>query len=88
MTTFPTLVYLMCLCTSLACAALLMRAYRRTDAPLLLWSAISFAFLAVNNLLVVADVLFFPAADLILWRHLAALAAIGVLIYGFIWESE
>jgi hypothetical protein len=86
--TFPALVYVMCLITSLACAALLWRAFRRTGAPLLLWSAMSFALLALNNALVVADVIFFPATDLILWRHLAALAAVGVLIYGFIGEAE
>ena len=60
----------------------------RTRTPLLLWTAASLTFLALNNLLVVADLLIFLDADLTIWRHLAALAAGGTLIVGFIWEAE
>ena len=38
----PQLVYLLCLATSLVCAGLLARAYRRSRHRLLLWCAISF----------------------------------------------
>jgi hypothetical protein len=82
------LIYLLCLLTSAVCAGLLIRAFRRTRAPLLLWSAACFALLALNNLFVVADMLVFTGTDLTLLRQGAGLAAVGVLLYGFIWEVE
>ena len=82
------LLYLLCLLTSLLCAGLLWRAYRRSRAPLLAWSAVCFALLAVNNLFVVADMLVFTGTDLTLWRQSASVGAIAVLLYGFIWEAE
>jgi hypothetical protein len=82
------LIYLLCLLTSAACAGLLARAYRRTRAPLLLWSALCFGLLALNNLFVVADMILFPDTDLTLLRQSSSLAAVGVLLYGFIWEVE
>lgn len=84
----PKLVYLLCLATSVVCAGLLARAYRRSRHRLLLWCAVSFCLFALNNLLLVADLLLFPARDLWMWRQLSAGAALGVLLYGFIWERE
>lgn len=84
----PTAVYLLCLATSLVCAALLVRAWRRARAKLLLWTALSFGLLAVNNLLLVADMVMLPTVDLWWARQLSGLAALGVLLYGFIWEAE
>lgn len=84
----PIAVYLLCLATSVICAALLLRAWRRSRTKLLLWTAVSFGFLALNNLALVADMVVFPSADLWIWRQAAAATAIGVLIYGFIWEVE
>jgi Family of unknown function (DUF5985) len=87
--TFQSAVYLLCLATSVACAVLLARSYMRTRARLLLWSSLCFAFLALNNLVVVVDILIFPTAvDLSLVRLSASLLALSVLLYGFIWESE
>jgi hypothetical protein len=84
----PTAVYLLCLLTSSVCATLLLRAYFRDRSRLLLWTAASFVFLALNNLALVADMVIFPARDLWLWRQAAAAVALGVLLYGFIWEIE
>lgn len=84
----PAIVYLLCLATSSACAWLLGRSYRRTGARLLLWSALCFLFLAANNLLLIADLLVFPEVDMRLGRLLLALAAVGVLLFGFIWDLE
>lgn len=84
----PTAVYLLCLITSLVCAALLARAWRRARSKLLLWTALSFGFLALNNLFLVADMVVFAEMDLRWLRHLSGLAAISVLLYGFIWEAE
>ena len=84
----PTVVYLLCLLASVGCAALLVRAWRRTRTPLLLYSALCFVLLAFNNLFMVADRVIFPDIDFTLWRHGTALAAVGVLLYGFICEVE
>lgn len=84
----PTAVYILCLATSSVCAALLLRAYLRSRARLLLWTALSFVCLAVNNLFLVADMVIFPNVDIYLPRAAAAFAAIAVLLYGFVWEAE
>ena len=55
---------------------------------LLLWSALCFLFLAGNNFLVVLDLLVLPDSDLRLPRTLTALVAVGVLLFGFIWDLE
>jgi hypothetical protein len=87
-TWFPTSVYLLCFLTSAACALLLARSYRRSGARLLFWSALCFLFLAANNLVVTIDLLLLPEADFRLVRYLLALAALGVLLFGFIWDTE
>ncbi len=84
----PALVYTLCFVTSALCAVLLVRAFLRTKMRLLLWSAISFSFLAVNNFFVLGDMILFPDVELLPLRYLAALCAVIVLIYGFIFEVE
>lgn len=81
-------VYLLCLATCLFCVVLLVRGYIRTRGQLLFWTALCFVGLAVNNLLLFIDLAILPAVDLSVPRHLSTLAAIGVLLYGFIWQSE
>jgi hypothetical protein len=88
MITGAALLYSLCLLASVVCAWLLLRSFRRTRAPLLLWSAACFGLLALNNLFVVADMLIFTGADLTFARQGTALAAVTVLLYGFIWEVE
>ena len=85
---FPTAVYVLCLLTSSACAIVLARSYWRTGARLLLWSALCFLLLAGNNVAVILDMLIFPTMDFRLWRSLFALGAVGVLLFGFIWDLE
>ena len=87
-TWFPAAVYLLCFLTSAACALLLARSYRRTGARLLFWSGLCFAFLAANNLVVMLDLLVLPQSDFRLERYLLSLAALGVLLFGFIWDLE
>jgi biotin transporter BioY len=45
----PTAVYLLCFLASSTCASLLGRAWWRSRARILLWSALCFTFLAYNN---------------------------------------
>lgn len=84
----PGIVYFLCLATSAACAWLLGRTYRRTGAGLLLWSALCFALLAINNLFVILDLLVIHDLDLGLPRVVLSLSAVAVLLFGFIWKRE
>lgn len=79
-------VYLLCFLTSLSCCLLLIRSYRRNKNKVLLWTAACFVLLAVDNLLVVFDLVLLPNIDLSVPRLLAVLLAISTLIIGFIWE--
>ncbi|MBI4500964.1 MAG: hypothetical protein HY700_07365 [Gemmatimonadetes bacterium] len=88
MTTFKIIIYLGAVFTSLACMVLLYREYRRTRLRLLLWSALCFVGLTLNNILLFADLVVFPGLDLRLVRLLAALIGMLFLLYGFIWEAE
>lgn len=83
---FPAIVYFLCFATSGACAWMLGRNYRRMGAPLLLWSALCFVFLAANNFVVIIDLLVVPDWDLRILRLLLSLTAVGLLLYGFIWR--
>lgn len=85
---FPTAVYLLCFATSTACAWLLARAFARTRARLLLWSALCFSLLAANNLAVVFDLLVLPQFNFTMLRIALALAAVSVLLFGLAWDVE
>lgn len=84
----PHLVYGLCLLTCAACAALLIRTWLRSRQPLLAWSAACFSLLALNNLMVVLDMVVLPHIDLSVPRMATSLAAVCVLIYGFVWEVD
>jgi hypothetical protein len=82
------LIYGLCAVTASLCAVLLLRAYGQSRYRLLLWSGLCFAGLTVNNLLLVLDKVVFPSADLSVWRSLAALCAMLLLIYGLIFDER
>ncbi len=86
--TFATLVYLLCFLTSAACAWLLGSSYARVGARLLLWSALCFGLLAAQNLMVILDLLILPELNLQIVRLGLALAAVGTLLFGFIWDLD
>jgi hypothetical protein len=81
-------IYGLCALTALVCCYLLLQAYSRSGYRLLLWSGLCFAGLTANNLLLVVDKLVFPDVDLSVWRTSVALAAMLVLLYGLIWDTE
>ena len=80
-------VYVLCVMTSTFCATLLLREYLRTRTRLLLWSSLAFAAFALNNALVFMDLVVLQAVDLSLFRATAALMAVGLLLYGLIWDA-
>lgn len=83
------LIYSLCALTSITCFVLLWRSWRQSGYRLLFWSALCFAGLSVNNVLLVLDRLVFPTAvDLSTWRLVAALASVLLLLFGLIWEEE
>lgn len=84
----PVAIYGLCMLASAACTWLLLRGFRRSRTPLLFWAGICFFLLSLNSVVVLFDLLIFPQYDLQGWRHAASLAAVGVLIFGLVWESE
>lgn len=88
MSVLAPVVYLLCLAASAICAWLLVRSYRRTRTALLMWSAACFVFLALNNLLVVIDLVLLPDVDLQMLRLFLSLAGLGMMLYGFVWEVD
>jgi hypothetical protein len=81
-------IYALCAATSLVAAALLWREYSRTRFRILFWSALCFAFLTLNNVLLVLDRFVYTDIDLTLFRLTAASTAMLLLLFGLIWESE
>jgi hypothetical protein len=89
MDTYKAILFVIALLTSFACMVLLFRAYLQSRLRILLWSALCFVGLTVNNLLLFVDLVLLPATiDLRVYRHAAALVGMLFMIYGFIRESE
>ncbi|MBA3498886.1 MAG: hypothetical protein H0T65_00835 [Deltaproteobacteria bacterium] len=81
-------VYLLCAITSIACAALLVRSYRKQRTRLLMWSALCFVGLAINNILMFVDLVVLPDLDMSLLRSGTALVAVVLLLIGLLWEDS
>ena len=82
------LVYLLCALASLFCAGLLWRAYRENPSRLTFCSAICFAGFALNNGLLVLDLIIVPEWDLALLRAATAVVAVFTMLVGLIWEKR
>ncbi|MDF3066594.1 MAG: hypothetical protein K0R38_2195 [Polyangiaceae bacterium] len=80
------LAYAVGVLTSLLCAFLLIRSYRRERTPLLLWCCLCFVGLGLNNVLLFTD-LFIVSASLEVWRSVVALVAVVLLLVGLIREA-
>jgi hypothetical protein len=81
-------VYMLCMGLSVACTLLLFRAYWRGPSSLLLWSSACFALLAVNNGILVLDMIIYPDIDFggsFMRAGCGALAGC-LLLFGLIWE--
>ena len=84
----PALIYTLCFLASSACAFLLARSFARTGMRLLLWSALCFLFLGLNNLAVIFDLIIVPQADFQLIRVALSLIGVSLLLFGLVWEAE
>ena len=80
--------YIVTIVTTLTCAVLLLRAYFRVRNRLLLWSGLCFIGLTIDNVLVFADIVVFPALDLFTYRLASAAIAISLLLFGLVWERQ
>ncbi|KAB2908596.1 MAG: hypothetical protein F9K40_04240 [Kofleriaceae bacterium] len=82
------LIYVLCAVTSTLCAVLLTRSYLRNRSRMLMWSALGFAGLAGNNILLFVDALIVPSIDLSLPRTATGLVGMALLVMGLIWEEQ
>jgi hypothetical protein len=82
-----TAVYLLSALISLACAVLLLRSFVQARTALLLWAAVCFLGLTLNNTLLFVDKVVVTDVDLSLWRTIPALAGMLALVFGLLWEE-
>ena len=80
-------IYVLCAATSFFCCVLLFRGFIRSRARLLLWSGSAFLVFTIANILLVADLILFPSLDLSLWRTIANLVGLVLLLCGLILDS-
>jgi len=81
------IVYMLCAVASFICMVLLAQSYRRTRSRLLLWSALCFVGLTINNVLLFVDLSVLPDIDLSAFRTAASLCSVTVLVMGFVLET-
>lgn len=81
-------VYFLCASTSIVCAGLVVRAWRRSAVRLLAWVALGFVGLAVNNVILFVDRVVVEDTDLSALRDGSGLVAVAILLFGLIWESR
>lgn len=81
-------VYLLCALMSISCALLLLRSHLASGSRLLLWTGAAFAFLALNNIVLVFDLVILPDYDFHgqIWRNGISAIAGSLLLSGLIWE--
>ena len=87
-TVFGVLAYLFVLAASAAVAWLLLRAYHRGRMRVLFWFSLCFGLLTLNNAETLLDYVTPPWFDLSIPRTATMLVAVGVMLYGFIWEAR
>ena len=84
----PIIVYSLCILTCWACAFLLWRGYRTSHAPLLMWGSICFLVLGIANLLLFADLIVYPDANLLVIRNLVTLLGLVIFIFGLVFKAN
>lgn len=81
-------IFVLCAVTSICCAVLLLRGYRKSRSRLLLWTALCFVGFALNNIVLFVDLLLLPQTDIAgpFWRNLLSSVSGTILLFGLIWE--
>lgn len=83
------LVYILCAVTSVVCAGLLIRSWWTSRSQLLLYSAVCFVGLLLNNILLVFDkVVTGPEIDLSVWTKIPAVVGLAIFLIGLIQEGN
>ena len=82
------LIYGLCALAAALCSGLLLRAYRRNRYRLLFWGGLCFAGITLNHVLLIADNLLLPSAELYTLRLATALGSMMILLYGCIWDTD
>lgn len=85
---FPGLVYGLGLVTAVICAVVVLLSWRRTRAPILFWTGISFVLLSINNVILLLDRVILLDVNFWPWRQVPTVFAVLVLLYGFSRRSE
>ena len=82
------IVYLLCAFMSFICAFLLLRGARSNSSRLLLWAGLCFGFLAINNIILVVDLVILPDIDFQgrMLRNGVSAGAGSLMLFGLIWE--
>lgn len=82
-------VYILCAVTALACGALLWRGFQRRHIRLLLWCALFFFAMSLENIILFVDVVVIPQGpDLLLVRRSIGLGGVMLLLYGLVWDTR
>ena len=82
------LIYSLCALTSITCLVLLWRSWRASGARLLFWSAMCFAGLSVNNVLLLLEGYGLIGNEFDLVRLFAAFFAVSFMLYGLVMSEE
>lgn len=82
------LVYILSTLTCGVCAYIQFRQFFKMRVKLLMWIAICFAGLTLNNALLIVDILLVPLTDFSISRLIVADFSVAILAVGFVWESR
>ena len=74
------IIYGLCALMAFGIAFLLWRGYVRSRSRVLFWSALCFAGLTLNNVLLVVEKIVLPETDLAMFRQITALVALSLLL--------
>ena len=80
--------YILAAATAAVCAVMLLKGFRRSDARLLLWTGLCFAFLSASHGLVFLDPVVAPHVDFHIVRLVMAATGATLLLCGLVWEGK
>jgi hypothetical protein len=81
-------IYIACAITSAGCAWMLFRGFARGGPRLLLWAALCFVALALDNVILYVDLVLTPTMDLFYYRTVVAAVGMVILLCGLVGESR